>query len=71
MAGRNQNGWYDLSPTGRQALHAELLRYTQSDQWFGVPKRNLRSLLRIKCVEDCDDTEDALYLIDVGIGRKS
>ncbi|MDB5747754.1 MAG: hypothetical protein JWP72_2602 [Massilia sp.] len=67
----NQNGWYDLSPEGQKALHAELLRYSQSDQWFNVPKRNLRSLLRIKCVEDCDDADDALYLIDVGIGKKS
>ena len=56
---------------GGRALHAELLRYSQSDQWFNVPRRNFRSLLRIKCVEDCDDAEDALYLIDVGIGRIS
>lgn len=67
----NQNGWYDLSPAGQKALQAELLRYTQSDQWLDVPKRNLRSLLRIKCVEDCDDADDALYLIDVGIGKKT
>jgi hypothetical protein len=67
----NQNGWYDLSPAGRKALHAELMRYSQSDQYLDVPKRNLRSLLRIKCVDDCDDADDALYLVDVGIGKKS
>ena len=67
----NQSEWFDLSPKGRESLHAELLRYSQSEQWVVVPKRNLRSLLRIKCVEDCDDTDDALYLIDVGIGKKS
>lgn len=67
----NQNGWYDLSPEGRKTLHAELMRYSQSDQFLDVPKRNLRSLLRIKCVEDCDDPDDALFLVDVGIGKKS
>jgi len=67
----NQNGWYDLSPEGRKILHAELMRYSQSDQFLDVPKRNLRSLLRIKCVENCDDPDDALYLVDVGIGKKS
>jgi hypothetical protein len=67
----NQSVWFDLSPTGQRALHAELMRYTQSEQWLDVPKRNLRSLLRIKCVEDCDDADDALYLVDVGLGKKS
>lgn len=67
----NQNGWYDLSPKGRKTLHAELMRYSQSDQFLDVPKRNLRSLLRIKCVENCDDPDDALFLVDVGIGKKS
>ena len=67
----NQNGWYDLSPKGRKTLRAELMRYSQSDQFLDVPKRNLRSLLRIKCVEHCDDPDDALYLVDVSIGKKS
>lgn len=35
----NQNGWYDLSPQGRKTLRAELMRYSQSDQFLDVPMR--------------------------------
>lgn len=67
----NQSVWFDLSPEGRKALHAELLRYNVAEQWHVVRKRNLRSPLRIQCMDDCDDPDDALYLVDVGLGKES
>jgi hypothetical protein len=39
---------------------------------IGVPKRNLQNSLTIKCVKNCDEnTDQALFLIDVGMGKKS
>lgn len=67
---RNQSVWFDLSPAGRKALHAELMRYSQAGQWLFVPHRQVGVIFRIKCVDDCDDEDDALFLIDVGLGRQ-
>ena len=64
----NQSVWFDLSPAGRKALHAELMRYTQAEQWLVVPHRHVGMIFRIKCVDDCDDEDEARFLIDIGIG---
>jgi len=64
----NESVWFDLSPEGRKALHAELMRFSQSEQWLIVPSHRVGMIFRIKCVDDCDDNDDARFLIDVGIG---
>jgi len=66
----NQSVWFDLSPAGRIALHAELMRYSQAEQWLVVPHRHVGMIVRIKCVDDCDDEDDARFLIDVGLGKE-
>ena len=66
----NQSVWFDLSPAGRKALHAELMRYSQAEQWLFVPHRHVGMIFRIKCVDDCDDGDNARFLIDVGLGRQ-
>lgn len=65
----NQSVWFDLSPTRRIALHAELMRYTQAEQWLVIPGR-AGMIFRIKCVDDCEDEDDARFLIDIGLGRQ-
>jgi hypothetical protein len=64
----NGSVWFDLSPKGKKALHAELMRYSQAEQWLVVPNQHVGMIFRIKCVDDCDDEDDARFLIDVGIG---
>jgi hypothetical protein len=67
----NQSVWFDFSPQGREALHAELLRFSDSEQWLRHPQRHLRMIFRIKCMDDCDDYDDARYLIDVSFGKST
>ena len=64
----NQSVWFDLSPAGRKALHAELMRYSQAEQWLVLSHRQVGMTFRIKCVDDCDDENDARFLIDIGLG---
>jgi len=64
----NESVWFDFSPEGRKALHAELMRFSQSEQWLIVPSHRVGMIFRIKCVDDCEDEDDARFLIDVGIG---
>jgi len=66
----NGSVWFDLSPAGRQALHAELMRYSAAEQWLVIPHRHVGMIFRIKCVDDCDDVDDARFLIDIGLGRE-
>lgn len=66
----NQSVWFDLSPAGRKALHAELMRYGGAEQWLVVPHRHVGMIFRIKCVNDCDDEDDARFLIDIGLGKE-
>ena len=68
----NQSVWFDFSPQGRKSLHAEVLRFSQSEQWLLHPQRHLQMIFRIKCIEDCfDDDDDARYLIDVSFGKST
>lgn len=67
----NQSVWFDLSPQGRKSLHAEVLRFSQSEQWLLHPQRHLEMIFRIKCMDDCDDEDDARYLIDVSFGKST
>ena len=66
----NQSMWFDLSPAGRKVLHAELMRYSQAEQWLVLSHRQVGMTFRIKCVEDCDNEDDALFLIDIGMGKQ-
>jgi len=66
----NQSVWFDLSPAGRTALHAQLMRYGGAEQWLVLPHRHVGMIFRIKCVDDCDDEDDARFLIDVGLGKE-
>src|SRR5690606_30083372 len=66
----NGSVWFDLSPAGRQSLHAELMRYSQAEQRLVLPHRQVGMIFRIKCVDDCDDEIDARFLIDAGLGRQ-
>lgn len=66
----NQSVWFDLSPAGRKALHAELMRYGGAEQWLVVSHPHVGMIFRIKCVDDCDDEDDARFLIDIGLGKE-
>jgi len=65
--------WFDLSPQGRKKLFDDMLSTSGSRGIdLVVPKRNLQNSLVIKCVKNCDEnTDQALFLIDVGMGKKS
>lgn len=67
----SESAWFDLSPQGRKSLLAELMRFSQSDQWLIHRQRHLQMIFRIKCVDDCDDEDDARYLIDVSFGKST
>jgi hypothetical protein len=62
--------WLDLSPVGRQALHAELMRYNQAEQRLVLPHRQVGMIFRIKCMDDCEDEDDTRFLIDIGLGKQ-
>lgn len=64
----NESVWFDFSPEGRKNLRAELMRFSQSEQWLIVPSHHVGMIFRIKCVDDCDDKDDARFLIDIGVG---
>jgi len=64
----NKSVWWDFSPEGRKALHARLMRFSDDEQWLVIPNRRVGMIFRIKCVDDCDDDDDARFLIDVGVG---
>jgi hypothetical protein len=69
----SKSEWFDLSPQGRKQLLDDMLSSTGSRGIdLVVPKRNLQNSLAIKCVKNCDEnTDKALFLIDVGMGKKS
>jgi len=65
--------WFDLSPQGREKLFDDMFSSGHARSiGLVVPKRNLKNSLTIKCVKNCDENIDqALFLIDVGMGKKS
>lgn len=60
--------WFDLTPAGKQRLHARLTAPGWSDECrFSVPEK-YHILLRITCSSGCSDrTQPELYLVDVGM----
>lgn len=65
--------WFDLSPQGRKQLFEEMFSTMRSRGIdLVVPKRNLQNSLAIHCVKNCyENTDQARFLINVGMGKKS
>jgi len=68
----NDSEWYDLSPPGRQKLHAELRKisngYVETKELVIPQKYSM--IFRIWCAANCDSRIGRdRYLIDIGLGH--